>query len=211
LQLPIINLQLQRYVVRVFGTASFPDQGHPMPIGSYAAVPLLAQTLIQRQPKSVLDLGLGFGGCGVIVREWLDLGVRPWKTQLIGVEAFADYRNPVWDLYDVIYTQTIEEFLAACRETYDCILLGDVLEHFEKPAGQKLLEQIKPLVSKGGALLLTTPAAFFTQGPVYGNPLEQHRSLWTEKDLKQLGFHVHLTGQPHYYCGQCLFAEWQRK
>ena len=109
-----------------------------MPIGSYAAVPLLAQTLIKCQPRSVLDLGMGFGGGGVIVREWLDLGVRPWKTNLIGVEAWADYRNPTWDLYDVVYVQTIEEFLPACRDQFDCVFLGDVLEHFEKDAGKRI-------------------------------------------------------------------------
>src|SRR4029434_7034396 len=110
-----------------------------MPIGSYAAVPPLVQSLLQGQPRSVLDLGMGFGGGGVLVRQWLDQGVRPWKTFLAGVEAWPDYRNPVWDLYNVIYAQTIERFLASSDETFDCVLFCDVLEHFEKAAGQKML------------------------------------------------------------------------
>ena len=101
-----------------------------MPIGSYAATAPLVETLIRRRPRSVLDLGMGFGCGGVMVRQWLDLGVRPWTTYLVGVEAWADYRNPVWDLYHAIYVQTIEQYLAARAETFDCVLLGDVIEHF---------------------------------------------------------------------------------
>jgi len=78
-----------------------------MPIGSYAATVPLVQTLIRARPRSVLDLGMGFGCGGVVVRQWLDLGVRPWKTYLVGVEVWSDYRNPVWDLYSAVYVQTI--------------------------------------------------------------------------------------------------------
>ena len=94
-----------------------------MPIGSYAATAPLVQSLIRHKPKSVLDLGIGFGCGGVLVRQWLDLGVRPWKTHLVGVEAWSDYRNPVWDLYNVVYVQTIEQFLAAKPGVFECVLL----------------------------------------------------------------------------------------
>jgi SAM-dependent methyltransferase len=181
-----------------------------VPIGSYAAVPALAQVLLQRRPHSVVDLGLGFGGLGVVVREWLDQGVRPWKTYLVGVEAWTDYRNPVWDLYDVIYSQTIEEFLARSMESFDCVLLGDVLEHFEKRAGRKLLSAIQPRVAPGGSLLVITPARFFPQEAVYGNERERHRSCWTAAELMELGFKVERAGKPGYYCGECWFAEWRK-
>lgn len=180
-----------------------------MPIGSYAAIPSLAQNLLRHRPRSVLDLGMGFGGGGVVVREWLDFGVRPWKTYLVGVEAWSDYRNAVWDLYDVVFAQTIEEFLGSCAETFDCVLLGDVLEHFEKEAGRHIVAAIKPRVAAGGRLLVTTPARFIPQEAVYGNERERHRSLWSDSDLAQLGFLVERAGKPDYYCGECLFAEWR--
>jgi len=177
-----------------------------MPIGSYAAIPLLAQALLQYRPRSVLDLGMGFGGGGVVVRQWLDLGVRPWRTYLVGVEAWADYRNPVWDLYNVVYVQTIEQFASASAESFDCVLLGDVVEHFEKDAGRKVLASVKPLVAAGGSLLLATPATFRPQEAVYGNERERHRSLWSPDDLIELGFQVERTGRSDYYCGECLFG-----
>lgn len=180
-----------------------------MPIGSYAAIPSIAQTLWDTRPRTVLDLGMGFGGGGVVVREWLDLGVRPWKTYLAGVEAWADYRNPVWDLYNVVYVQTIEQFSATCPDTFDCVLFGDVLEHFDKEAGCQIVSAIKRLVAADGSLLVTTPAKFVPQPAVYGNEWERHRSLWTESDLSRLGFQVERTGKPEYECGECLFAHWR--
>jgi SAM-dependent methyltransferase len=181
-----------------------------MPIGSYAAVPPLVQGLLQTRPRSVLDLGMGFGGGGVLVRQWLDQGVRPWKTFLAGVEAWPEYRNPVWDLYNVIYAQTIENFLAGSRETFDCVLFCDVLEHFEKAAGQEVLTAIQQRVADGGRLFVTTPVKFFRQGAVYGNPRERHRALWSEDELAGLGFGVRRVGSRAYSCGECWFAEWQR-
>ncbi len=181
-----------------------------MPIGSYAAVPWLAETLIRARPHSVLDLGLGFGGGGSTVREWLDLGVRPWKTYLVGVEVWADYRNPVWDVYDAIYVQTIEQFLQTNSERFEMVLLCDVLEHFDKPAGHKLLDAVKSHVSPRGCFLVVTPAAFFPQSAVYGNEWERHRSEWTPTDLDALGFSVQRLGTKELVCGECLVAKWQR-
>ena len=181
-----------------------------MPIGSYAAQPLLAQTLIERGPKMVLDLGLGFGGCGVVVREWLDLGVRPWKTYLAGVECWAEYRNPAWDLYDVVYVQTIESFLPTCSERFDCVILGDVLEHFEKAAGRAVLEDVKRLVAPRGVFIVVTPAQYFAQEAAHGNEHERHCSYWSQEDLESAGFQVARAGRPEWFCGECWYAIWRR-
>jgi Methyltransferase domain len=181
-----------------------------MPIGSYAAIPLLAQALLQCHPRSVLDLGMGFGGGGVVVRQWLDLGIRPWRTYLVGVEVWPDYRNPVWDLYNVVYVQSIEQFVGAYADSFDCVLLGDVLEHFEKDAGREIVAAIKPRVAAGGCLLVATPAKFRPQEAVYGNERERHRSLWSPDELTELGFQVERTGRQDYYCGESLFGQWRR-
>jgi hypothetical protein len=79
------------------------------------------------------------GFYGAVVRQWLDSGVQPWRTRLIGVEGFAAYRNPCWDMYDEVLVMPIEEFLDRSTETWDAILLLDVLEHFDLAAGQQVL------------------------------------------------------------------------
>lgn len=181
-----------------------------MPIGSFAAVPSLVQTLLRRRPRSVLDLGIGFGGGGVLVREWLDLGVQPWKTYLVGVEAWGTYRNPCWDLYNLIHVKTIEQFLQENRERFDCILLCDVLEHFERQAGERLLHELPRRVTSDGCVVITTPAKFFPQEAVYGNELERHRSAWSAVDFQTRQFHVEAIGKPDYACGVCWLARWPR-
>jgi SAM-dependent methyltransferase len=180
-----------------------------MPVGSYAAVPPLVQGLLEQRPGSVLDLGIGFGGGGTLVREWLDQGVRPWKTMLVGVEAWPEYRNPVWELYNVIYAQPIERFLAVSQQRFDCVLLCDVLEHFEKAAGQRVLGAVQRQVAPGGRLIVTTPVRFFPQGAVNGNRRERHRALWTAEELAACGFRVQCIGRESDFCGQCTFAVWE--
>ncbi|MFO0871317.1 MAG: methyltransferase domain-containing protein [Pirellulales bacterium] len=181
-----------------------------MPIGSFAAVPLLVETLLRLQPRSVLDLGIGFGGNGVAVREWLDLGVRPWKTQLTGVECWGEYRNPTWDLYNIVYVQTIEQYLHDSQEQFSCVLLGDVLEHFPADAGSSLLNSAQQHVAPGGLMIVTTPATFFPQEAVYGNEHERHLSYWSDTDLRHCGFQVARVGQPEWCCGESWFATWTR-
>ena len=103
-----------------------------MPIGSYALVPHVAHALCQRQPRRVLDLGIGFGIYGAVVRQWLDQAMRPWRTHLVGVEAFASYGNPLWDLYSLIVIAPVQEFLAREHEPFDFIMFFDVIEHLDR-------------------------------------------------------------------------------
>ena len=66
-----------------------------MPIGCCSLVPAIATQFVLRRPRSVLDLGVGMGFYGAVVRQWLDGGVQPWRTRLVGVEGFDAYRSPV--------------------------------------------------------------------------------------------------------------------
>ncbi|MEZ6091569.1 MAG: methyltransferase domain-containing protein [Pirellulaceae bacterium] len=183
--------------------------GNPeMPIGAYNLIPSLAHQLISRQPRSVLDLGIGFGNHGAMVRQWLDLGVTPFKTTLVGVEAWTNYRSPLWSLYDIVYSMRIEEYLTSTEDLFDCILLCDVIEHFEKADGVGLLRAVANRVATGGCLIVGTPASFFEQGAVYGNELERHRSLWSEEDFQRLGFEVEIVGRASDFGGESIHATW---
>jgi len=165
-----------------------------MPIGSFTVIPHVAKQLATQRPGRVLDLGIGSGFYGAVVRQWVDLGVRPWNTFLVGVEAWADYRNPLWDLYDVVVIDTIQGYLARFEEQFDSVILGDVLEHFESSEGAALLGQAQARVAPGGTLMVATPAVFVEQSAVDRNELERHRSVWTAADLRSLGFQTVLSG-----------------
>lgn len=177
-----------------------------MPIGCYSLVPMIANRLQNAQPRSVLDLGVGMGFYGAVVRQWLDLGVRLWRTKLFGVEGFREYRNPCWDLYDDIAVTSIEAYLYGDTEKWDAILLLDVLEHFPHDVGVEILRAACERLSPKGQLLVGTPAIWMEQDAVYGNEFERHRSLWTVQMLRQIGFDVLESGERDRFGNQMLLA-----
>ena len=53
-------------------------------------------------PKSVLDIGVGFGTMGALVREHTDIRhgrywKKQWKVIIHGIEIYEKYKNPIWD------------------------------------------------------------------------------------------------------------------
>jgi SAM-dependent methyltransferase len=181
-----------------------------MPIGSFTFVPEIAAHMEQRAPQSVLDLGMGTGFYGAVVRQWGDGGVRPWRTRLIGVEIHSAYRNPLWELYDVVVQASLESYLETQCGAYDLVLLLDVIEHFEPDVGTRVLERAMSVLVPGGTLYVGTPAIFVPQGAAHGNPHETHRALWTADDFTQRGFGLLRDGRRCPYGSQMLLAAYQR-
>ena len=62
------------------------------------------------------------------------------------------------------------------------IFLGDVIEHFEKDEGIRVLERSIELARQ--AVIIVTPRRQTPQGDSCGNPLERHRSHWTSADFQ---------------------------
>lgn len=173
--------------------------------------------MVHRSPaRTLLDVGPGFGKYGLLLREYL--GVHRFR-RLDAVEAEERYIDGFpWlaELYDTLYLGDVAG--AAWREyepgsgdlgeppwvkggvvdapmrlaEYDLVLMGDVLEHIDEAAAQRLLERIP------GRVLVNTPVAFF-QNPEadQGWETERHRSSWSvsklarirdvEQDASQLG------------------------
>lgn len=179
-----------------------------MPIGCVTLIPHIGIDLIVRRPRSVLDLGIGHGLYGAVVRNYCgDLDPGTYRhTRLIGVEGFAVYRGPLWELYDQVFVADIEHYLTASDETWDLILLLDVLEHFDRPDGQQLLANLANRLNRDGCLWVGTPAVWMPQDDAYGNEYERHRSLWTRSELQALGFEMILDGTLDHHGTQMLLA-----
>ncbi|MGG4047521.1 methyltransferase domain-containing protein [Paenibacillus favisporus] len=142
----------------------------------------------QAAPSSVLDIGVGFGRWGMLCREFLDVWQgrvfrEQWQTRIEGVEVFpknVDDYHPYF--YNHIYIGDAYELMMKRQlGAYDLIIVGDVLEHFEKERGIWLLEAC---LKQCRSLLLNVPIGpDWPQGAEYGNEYETHRSVWTEKEL----------------------------
>lgn len=162
-----------------------------MPISWYESIPAILKKVEQLKPQSILDIGIGFGKYGVLLREVLELSDQryhkdTWKLQIDGVEAFSGYQNPLHEhIYDCVYYENISELIERLP-SYDVILMIDVLEHFEKDTGLTLLRTLVKLSKK--ALIISTPQYPSPQDEYLGNKFEEHKSRWTNVDLREFDF-----------------------
>ena len=162
-----------------------------MPSSFYDAIPVVLTAVMALHPRSVLDMGIGFGKYGLLFREYLDMnrqtnGGLPFdsrgrRVRIDGIEAFEPYVSDLQRaIYDTIYSGEAQAVLPDL-DPYDLVFMADVLEHLSKADGRILLTQA--LAKANGGVLVVTPAIHFDQGPVFGNPYEVHRSFWTPADF----------------------------
>jgi SAM-dependent methyltransferase len=76
--------------------------------------------------------------------------------------------------------------LPLCDESFDTVILLEVLEHLEEP--QKALAEIRRVLKPGGTLILTIPFLY----PVHDAPFDFQRytRFGLERELKASGFHI---------------------
>lgn len=137
------------------------------------------------RPSSILDVGVGMGKFGLLMREYLEgwghhrYCKDRWQVRIDGCEIFPQYIQP-WhrELYDEIIVGDIRQ--QRFTKPYDLILIVDVIEHFPKPEGMAL---IRGLPYKN--LIISTPN-FKTRGIGRNkeNPHQDHLSVWTAADFR---------------------------
>jgi hypothetical protein len=146
------------------------------------------------QPKRVLDVGAGFGKWGFLLREALDfmaarLDRSEWSVTIDGVDADLAH-SP---LHQWVYDSMVEADVLDDPDRwsgYDLVVLGDVIEHFPKAAGERLLEA---LLSRNRNLIVVTPLHFFEQD-LPGRPFERHLSHWTPTDFEPWPYDYDVVG-----------------
>lgn len=167
-----------------------------MPSGNKYVIAPVIELVEQIQPKSVLDIGLGFGKWGFLLREYLEIWKWDrnlfeddekfnWSLRIDGVEIYEKYVKDLQrSIYNNIFIEDVFSLVDRVNE-YDLLLIADVIEHFEKEKGKILLDKCFSKAKK--AVLVVTPIAFFPQGDAFNNPAEKHISLWTKEDFKNIG------------------------
>lgn len=172
-----------------------------MPFSQSSQISAIVQFGEALQPASILDVGVGMGQYGFLFRTNLEnVGLfeidgakatwRPkdqWRVKIDGIEGCKDYITAV---HDFAYNQvTIGDALDCLSKiadkSYEFVIAIDILEHFWKEDGWRLLSELTRVCSR--AALVSTPKDFHAQ-EFEANPLETHRSLWSCEDLAQTGF-----------------------
>ena len=171
-----------------------------MPTSVPYCVPVIASIARQLRPRSVLDVGVGFGKYGYLFREYLDVWDMQnvvdyersrWKVRIEGIEATPEYITPVHAyVYDQIHVGDAATVIDTLGQ-FDVIIMGDVLEHFDKEAGAALIGKLFDHAEK--CVVLTFPVSTTDNRNVLGNPFESHRSAWRRRDFRRfpaVGYNV---------------------
>lgn len=148
----------------------------------------LCEWIIENQPKTILDIGSGFGSKGMLFREYTDIWNlrykrKDWTTKIDAIEIFEDYIGELQrQIYDTIYQGDALQILENYKKLpdYELIYAGDILEHFTKEEGIKF---IKLLRKKGDKVIIVTPIKVSDQGAILGNEHETHKSQWSKEDF----------------------------
>jgi hypothetical protein len=163
-----------------------------MPSSRSNVIPVVVNLVLQLKPRSILDVGVGFGKWGHLFREYTDIVAAEedhdryqrhnWRVRIDGIEGFPDYLTEMHRyLYDTIHIGEMTEVLPRLGR-YDLVFMGDVIEHLDKARGQSFLREALEHADK--ALVVATPKFECPQHESCGNHLEIHRSLWTGGDFE---------------------------
>ena len=144
------------------------------------------EKVLEVKPTKILDLGVGFGKWGSLVREYTDIwGWRfyrnEWIVRIDGIEVHEKYRCPNWENYTQVYIGEIQEVLQTLAK-YDLIIMLEVLEHIEKAEALYVLEGIFERCNKAIISFTNTH-----QGDVRDNPYEDHVSQLNLGEFDQYG------------------------
>jgi hypothetical protein len=152
-----------------------------MPTSEHWQIPWVMDLVTRENPRTVLDVGAGFGKYGVLTREF----VEPERLDAI------DVNEPRFAVYDHLYQgdlRGIDELLPADHDRYDLALFIEAIEHFEKDEGWRILDS---LCRHARHVLVSTPWGFRPQ-EIPGQPFETHRSGWYPWQFRKR-YHVHAT------------------
>lgn len=150
-----------------------------MPTSQHWQIPHVLQVIADERPTTVLDVGAGYGKFGCLAREY----AAPTRVDALDVTA------PRFPLYDHVYLgdlRDLEGTLPAEAPRYDLALFVDVIEHFEKSEGHRVLEA---LTRRARRVVVATPLGFRPQ-EIPGMPYETHRSGWWPWDFRRYAVHT---------------------
>jgi hypothetical protein len=138
----------------------------------------------------VLDLGVGWGKYGLILRELYDgrsimKDRDKWNNLTIdGVEVFERYvREHTRFIYDHIWIEDIHRFVRKYTgRSYDIALFIGTIEHMPKVDAMNVLQELKRFCKW---TIVTTPNRFIPQDQAVKDyhELEQHISSWHCEDF----------------------------
>lgn len=136
-------------------------------------------------PAHILDVGMGRGDYGRFLRSWNYkgrlTGVDIWPAYIQGKNCAASLNLIYYD--DVIVVDAREPAGLFTVIEPDITFLFDVLEHMTKPEALAVLDDLQ---RASELVLVSVPTVLYEQGPLHGNPHEEHKHQWTVAEMMAL-------------------------
>jgi hypothetical protein len=174
-----------------------------MPSSTWHNIETFVEIIRDLRPASFLDVGVGNGKWGFLVREYTDVWDghflrTQWNCKIEGVEIYEPYiteNSHQRAIYNKIHIGDVTKIVDRLG-SFDVIFAGDVLEHIEKGESVKLIQRLTTMASM--ALICSIPLGAEWLGKRgYGNDHEDHISSWEIQELRALGFtHYNVTVDP---------------
>ncbi|MFA5404146.1 MAG: class I SAM-dependent methyltransferase [Ignavibacteria bacterium] len=140
-------------------------------------------------PRTILDVGAGFGRWGFLSREFLEIWddcnySDNWKRKIDAVEIFDKYVKPYHSyFYDNVYIENAIDFINKQESNYDLIICGDIIEHLEKKEGKEFIDGC---LKHSRYLMINIPIGKkWEQDIINENEYEIHKSQWYYSDFKK--------------------------
>jgi SAM-dependent methyltransferase len=138
------------------------------------------------------SLARALAGCDSV----LDLGCGPESPiarfpgmRRVGAELFEPYlRQAATERHHEAYVMTDLRHPCFRPESFDAVVLLDVLEHLTREDGERLLAEAVRLARR--KVIVFTPNGFLPQEGYHENPYQRHLSGWSTEELEALGFAV---------------------
>jgi hypothetical protein len=161
-----------------------------MPTSDYSLISSIVDIVFKAKPRTVLDIGIGFGKYGFLFREYLDIYGHTslddykksgWKTRIDGIEIYEPYiLEHQKFIYSNLYIGDACELLPKLDD-YDLIFIGDVLEHLPQKEGNTIIETMK---RKAKYVIFAVPLGRrWEQVGAFGNQNETHQNEYFECDF----------------------------
>lgn len=153
-----------------------------MGTSNWQQIPFCIEALLELSPMRVLDVGVGFGRWGMLVREFCEewkgrFHREHWQVHLEGIEVFPKNVEEYHHLfYDWVHIGDAAEILENMDASWDLVIFGDVLQEWDKDTAGQMLHTA---LDRSAYVLVNIPLGpGWERGPLYGNPYEEHRSTW---------------------------------
>lgn len=159
-----------------------------MPESANEHLDQLERIIRDRAPSCVLDVGMGRGNYGWFLRNRCGyrgklIGVEVWAPYVEGQDAIAGGNRTYYDRIVVADIRSSEQLV---RETApDIVFAFDIIEHMSREEGEQVIRMLQRL--SNDQLLVSVPIVPYPQGPIYGNPYEEHKHDWTISEVLSLG------------------------